>query len=60
MNHLYRELAPISDAAWEEIEKEARRTLKTTLQFSQLRQDMAVPGDAAAPAWTVRELSHAN
>ena len=31
MNHLYRELAPISDAAWEEIEKEARRTLKTTL-----------------------------
>jgi uncharacterized linocin/CFP29 family protein len=30
MNHLYRELAPISTPAWEEIEKEAKRTLKTT------------------------------
>ncbi|HEX4111593.1 MAG TPA: family 1 encapsulin nanocompartment shell protein [Stellaceae bacterium] len=31
MNHLYRELAPISEAGWEEIDKEATRTLKTTL-----------------------------
>jgi len=31
MNHLLRELAPISGTGWEEIEKEARRTLKTTL-----------------------------
>lgn len=31
MNHLLRELAPISTAAWLEIEKEAKRTLKTTL-----------------------------
>ena len=31
MNHLHRELAPISDAGWAEIEKEARRTLKTLL-----------------------------
>jgi uncharacterized linocin/CFP29 family protein len=30
MNHLYRELAPVSDAAWQEIETEATRTLKTT------------------------------
>ena len=30
MNHLYRELAPISADAWDEIEKEAKRTLKTT------------------------------
>jgi hypothetical protein len=30
MNHLYRELAPISAAAWQEIEQEAKRTLKTT------------------------------
>lgn len=30
MNHLYRELAPVSEAAWQEIEKEAKRTLKTT------------------------------
>lgn len=26
MNNLHRELAPISDAAWAEIEQEARRT----------------------------------
>ncbi len=36
MNHLYRELAPISDAAWQEIEKEATRTLKTTLAARKL------------------------
>jgi uncharacterized linocin/CFP29 family protein len=31
MNHLLRELAPISTAGWQEIEKEATRTLKTSL-----------------------------
>lgn len=31
MNHLLRELAPITSAAWEEIEEEAKRTLKLTL-----------------------------
>jgi len=31
MNHLLRELAPIPSSAWEEIETEARLTLKTTL-----------------------------
>src|SRR5690349_15442106 len=31
MNHLLRELAPISTAGWLEIEKEAKRTLKATL-----------------------------
>ncbi len=31
MEHLFRELAPISTAAWAVIEDEARRTLKTTL-----------------------------
>ncbi len=30
MNHLFHELAPVSDAAWQEIEKDAKRTLKTT------------------------------
>jgi len=30
MNHLFRELAPVSEAAWQDIEKEAKRTLKTT------------------------------
>jgi uncharacterized linocin/CFP29 family protein len=29
MEHLYRELAPITAAAWSEIEKDAKRTLKT-------------------------------
>ncbi len=36
MDHLFRELAPISDAAWQEIDKEARRTLKTTLAARKL------------------------
>lgn len=31
MNNLHRELAPISEAAWEEIEEEAKRTLKRYL-----------------------------
>jgi uncharacterized linocin/CFP29 family protein len=31
MNHLFREKAPITQAGWEEIEKEARRTLRALL-----------------------------
>ena len=31
MNNLHRELAPISDAAWAQIEEEAKRTLKRYL-----------------------------
>ena len=31
MNNLHRELAPISDAAWAQIEEEASRTLKLHL-----------------------------
>src|SRR5262249_15421698 len=31
MNNLHRELAPISDAAWEQIEEETTRTLKRYL-----------------------------
>jgi len=31
MNNLFRDLAPISTAAWQDIEKEAKRTLKTML-----------------------------
>src|SRR6185312_2685949 len=31
MNHLHRELGPISASGWEEIDKEATRTLKTSL-----------------------------
>jgi uncharacterized linocin/CFP29 family protein len=36
MNHLLRELAPISTAGWQEIEKEATRTLKTSLAARRL------------------------
>lgn len=31
MNNLHRELAPVSDQAWEQIEQEAKRTLKRHL-----------------------------
>ena len=31
MNNLHRELAPISDAAWAQIEEETKRTLKRYL-----------------------------
>jgi len=31
MNHLFREKAPITAAGWEEIEQEARRTLRALL-----------------------------
>jgi uncharacterized linocin/CFP29 family protein len=31
MNNLHRELAPISDAAWTQIEEETKRTLKRYL-----------------------------
>jgi uncharacterized linocin/CFP29 family protein len=36
MDHLFRELAPVSDVGWQEIEKEAARTLKTTLAARKL------------------------
>jgi uncharacterized linocin/CFP29 family protein len=36
MNHLLRELAPITTAGWQEFEKEATRTLKTTLAARRL------------------------
>jgi uncharacterized linocin/CFP29 family protein len=36
MSHLHRELAPISEIAWKEIEKEATRTLRTFLAARQV------------------------
>ena len=36
MSHLHRELAPIGEAAWEEIDREATRTLKRTLAARRL------------------------
>ena len=49
MNHLLRELAPISTAGWQEIEKEASRTLKTTLAARRL-VDFAGPQGWGASA----------
>ena len=49
MNHLLRELAPISAAAWKEIDVEAARTLKTTLAARKLVEFVGPRGwDAAA------------
>ncbi|MDH0303298.1 MULTISPECIES: family 1 encapsulin nanocompartment shell protein [unclassified Pseudomonas] len=43
MNNLHRELAPISKAAWEQIEEEARRTLKRYLAARRV-VDVPEPG----------------
>ena len=49
MNHLFRELAPVSAAGWAEIEKEARRTLNTMLAGRKLVDFLGPRGwDAAA------------
>ena len=45
MNNLHRELAPISDAAWAQIEEEASRTLKRYLAG---RRVVDVPGPAGS------------
>jgi len=54
MNHLFRELAPISAAGWQEIEKEAKRTLKTSLAARQLVDFVGPKGWAAAAVATGR------
>ncbi len=43
MNNLHRELAPISDAAWAQIEEESTRTLKRYLAGRRV-VDMPAPG----------------
>ncbi|GGH04149.1 family 1 encapsulin nanocompartment shell protein [Silvibacterium dinghuense] len=48
MNNLHRELAPISDAAWEQIEEETRRTLKRYLAGRRV-VDVPAPGGVALP-----------
>ena len=47
MNNLHRELAPVSDAAWSQIEEEASRTLKRYLAG---RRVVDVQGPAGAPS----------
>jgi uncharacterized linocin/CFP29 family protein len=49
MNNLHRELAPISDAAWSEIEEETTRTLKRYLGGRRV-VDVPSPGGLAVPA----------
>lgn len=49
MNNLHRELAPISDAAWDQIEEEASRTLKRYLAARRV-VDVAGPAGAALAA----------
>jgi len=49
MNNLHRELAPISDEAWAQIEEEASRTLKRHLAGRRV-VDVEGPGGVALPA----------
>jgi uncharacterized linocin/CFP29 family protein len=49
MNNLHRELAPISDAAWAEIEEETTRTLKRYLAGRRV-VDVPAPGGIGFPA----------
>jgi len=49
MNNLHRELAPISDAAWSDIEEETSRTLKRYLAARRV-VDVQGPGGVALPA----------
>src|SRR5258708_37627261 len=49
MNNLHRELAPISDAAWAQIEDETRRTLKRYLAGRRV-VDVEGPGGAGLSA----------
>ncbi len=49
MNNLHRELAPISDGAWAEIEEETTRTLKRYLAGRRV-VDVPTPGGVGLPA----------
>ncbi len=49
MNNLHRELAPISDAAWAQIEEEASRTLKRYFAARRV-VDVQGPGGVALSA----------
>jgi uncharacterized linocin/CFP29 family protein len=49
MNNLHRELAPISDAAWAQIEEETTRTLKRYLAGRRV-VDVPTPGGIGLPA----------
>jgi uncharacterized linocin/CFP29 family protein len=58
MNNLHRELAPISDAAWDEIEQEVTRTLKRHLAGRRVVDVHGPAGDALSAVGTghIREI----
>ncbi len=55
MNNLYRELAPITDAAWAEIEQEATRTFKRHIAGRRV-VDVSEPGGAVTAAVSTGHL----
>ncbi len=55
MNNLYRELAPITDAAWGEIESEATRTFKRHIAGRRV-VDVSEPGGAVTAAVSTGHL----
>ncbi|MBE8895343.1 family 1 encapsulin nanocompartment shell protein [Raoultella terrigena] len=57
MNNLHRELAPVSDAAWEQIEEEATRTLKRFLAARRV-VDATAPQGAALSAIGTGHVAH--
>lgn len=56
MNNLHRQLAPISTAAWEQIEQEAKRTIKGYLAGRRV-VDVPAPGGIALPGVATGHLS---
>jgi uncharacterized linocin/CFP29 family protein len=56
MNDLFRELAPIPAPAWQEIEKEAKRTLKTMLAARRIVDFVGPQGSATSSVGTGRTL----
>jgi uncharacterized linocin/CFP29 family protein len=56
MNNLHRELAPISNAAWAEIEEETTRTLKRYLAGRRV-VDVPTPGGVGLPAVATGHLA---
>lgn len=55
MNNLYRELAPVTDEAWEQIEEEATRTFKRHIAGRRV-VDVSEPGGPAAAAVSTGHL----
>lgn len=56
MNNLFRELAPVSAPAWQEIENEARRTLKTMLAARRIVDLIGPQGRVTAAVGTGRTV----